>query len=67
MAFNVFRNFSNVFDAISSGAMDMIRPIASIIANVIALVALFSFLDAVCIWFFSMIHLHNFGLAVFIY
>lgn len=42
----------------------MIKPIGAILANLIAFVSIFSFLDAICIWFFSMLDLENFGLAV---
>ena len=42
----------------------MIKPIGAILANLIAFVSIFAFLDAICVWFFSMLDLENFGLAV---
>jgi nucleoside permease NupC len=58
------RKVNNVFDAISSGAIDMAGPIAAIVSNVIAFVSIFSFLDAICRWVFGMLLLKNFELAV---
>ncbi|RNA39663.1 solute carrier family 28 member 3 [Brachionus plicatilis] len=57
------KKLNNVFEAISTGAIDMIKPIGAILANLIAFVSIFSFLDAVCMWFFGMLNLENFGLA----
>lgn len=42
----------------------MIKAVGAILANLIAFVSIFSLLDTACIWFFSMINLKNFGLAV---
>lgn len=42
----------------------MLKPIGGIIANVIAFVSIFGFLDQVCVWIFSMVQLEDFGLAV---
>jgi hypothetical protein len=42
----------------------MLLPVGAIIANLIAFVSIFAFLDQVCIWFFSQVALENFGLAV---
>ena len=55
---------NNIFEAISSGAVEMIHAVGAILANLIAFVAIFAFLDAVCVWFFGMLSLQNFGLAV---
>lgn len=60
----MFRKLNNVFEAISSGAIEMIKPIGAILANLIAFVSIFAFLDAICVWLFSMLELENFGLAV---
>ena len=61
---NYQRKVNNVFDAISTGAIDMIGPIAAIVSNLIAFVSIFSFLDAICRWVFGMLLLKDFGLAV---
>jgi hypothetical protein len=55
---------NNIFEAISTGAVEMVHVIGAIISNLIAFVAIFSFLDATCVWFFSMLGLESFGLAV---
>lgn len=64
---NIFikqRKFNNVFEAISNGAIDMLQAVGAIMANLIAFVSIFALLDSVCIWFFSMVNLKSFGLAV---
>lgn len=42
----------------------MLLPVGAIVANLIAFVAIFAFLDQSCMWFFSQVALENFGLAV---
>ena len=42
----------------------MLLTVGAIAANVLAFVAIFSFLDAVCVWFFSLVQIEDFGLAV---
>lgn len=42
----------------------MVGPVGGILANLIAFVAFFAFLDAIVIWLFGIIHLENFGLTV---
>ena len=49
---------------VSAGAVSMLLTVGAIAANVLAFVAIFSFLDAVCVWIFSLVTLENFGLAV---
>ena len=53
-----------MFDAISIGASNMVGPIGGMISNLIAFTAIFAFIDAAVIWFFSMINLENFGIDV---
>ena len=53
-----------MFEAIGYGAVDMLLPVGAIIANLIAFVSIFAFLDQACMWFFSQVVLENFGLAV---
>ncbi|RNA39672.1 solute carrier family 28 member 3-like [Brachionus plicatilis] len=53
----------NIFEAISIGASNMVGPIGGILSNLIAFTACFAFIDAFCIWIFSMIGLENFGVT----
>ncbi|CAF0726574.1 unnamed protein product [Brachionus calyciflorus] len=53
----------NVFEAISIGASNAVGPVAGIISNLIAFTASFAFIDAFCMWIFSMIGLNNFGVT----
>lgn len=55
--------FSNVFEAIGSGAIDMLLPVGAIIASLISFVSIFNFLDEAVMWFSSIVNLENFGLA----
>lgn len=57
------KKVNNVFEAISTGAIEMIKPVGAIVANLIAFVSIFAFLDAICVWIFAFINLQNFGLA----
>jgi nucleoside permease NupC len=57
------RSFNNVFEAISVGAIDMIKVIGAILANLIAFISIFTFLDNICIWLFKKILIDQFGLA----
>lgn len=53
---------SNFFEAIATGAINVLTPIGCILANLIAFSAIFAFLDSVVAWFFSQLNLENFGL-----
>ncbi len=68
MIFFIFflSQYSNIFEAIGCGATEMLLPVGSIVASVIAFVAIFNYLDEACMWFFSIVNLENFGIAVVI-
>jgi hypothetical protein len=60
----IARNEKNVFEAFAVGAINMVKPIGCIIANLIAFRAIFQFIDAAFEWIFGNLGLNNFGLVV---
>lgn len=58
------RDAKNIFEAISIGATNVIKPIAGIITNLIAFIAIFAFIDSTVIWVFSLVGVENFGITV---
>jgi hypothetical protein len=64
IVFSFFSEAKNVFEAMSIGAVNMLAPVGGILANLIAFTSFFALLDAIFMWFFSMINLENFGLIV---
>ena len=58
------RDAKNIFDAISQGATNVIGNIGAIIANLISFIAFFAFVNAVSIWFFSLLNIEDFGFTV---
>ncbi|CAF0781890.1 unnamed protein product [Brachionus calyciflorus] len=53
----------NFFEAITNGAVGVLKVVGAIVANLIACTAFFTFIDQLVQWFFSMINLENFGLT----
>jgi nucleoside permease NupC len=51
------------FEAFCIGASNMCRPVALILANLIAFTSFFTFLDSVVAWFFSLLLIENFGIS----
>ena len=64
MSSNHISKEKNVFEAFAVGAVNMVKPVGCIIANLIAFRALFQFIDTSFEWFFSNVGLENFGLVV---
>jgi pyrimidine nucleoside transport protein len=52
-----------MFEAVSSGAVGVVKAVAAIMACLIAFMAMFAFADACVMWFLSIVGLENCGLA----
>lgn len=55
---------NNLFDALCTGAVSVVLMVLNIIANLIAFVATFNFLDAVIKWFLAFINIKDAGFQV---
>lgn len=55
---------TNIFESISTGALNTVGNVGAILANLIAFTSFFAFLDSAFAWFFSQINLVNFGVTV---
>ena len=50
---------TNIFESISTGALNTVGNVGAILANLIAFTSFFAFLDSAFAWFFSQINLVN--------